>query len=55
MATGRCALPALLGIYGNDAEEAAYPFARNDVNGVPLDGSQHNYTLTFPAGARCRR
>lgn len=42
---------AKLGIYGNDAEEAAYPFARNDVNGVPLDGSQHNYTLTFPAGA----
>lgn len=42
---------AKLGIYGNDAEEAAYPFARNDVNGVPLDGSKHNYTLTFPAGA----
>lgn len=42
---------AKLGIYGNDAEEAAYPFARNDVNGVPLDGSQHTYTLTFPAGA----
>jgi hypothetical protein len=42
---------AKVGIYGNDAEEAAYPFARNDVNGVPLDGSKHNYTLTFPAGA----
>lgn len=42
---------AKLGIYGNDAEEASYPFARNDVNGVPLDGSRHNYTLTFPAGA----
>jgi hypothetical protein len=42
---------AKLGIYGNDAEEAAYPFARNDVNGVPLDGSKHNYTLTSPAVA----
>ncbi len=41
---------AKVGIYGNDAEEASYPFARNDVNGVPLDGSRHNYTLTFPAG-----
>lgn len=42
---------AKVGIYGNDSEEASYPFARNDVNGVPLDGSKHNYTLTFPAGA----
>ncbi|MFZ0097861.1 MAG: DUF1254 domain-containing protein, partial [Gemmobacter sp.] len=42
---------AKVGIYGNDSEEASYPFARNDVNGVPLDGSRHNYTLTFPAGA----
>lgn len=38
-----------LGIYGNDAEEAVYPFARNDVNDVPLDGTQHAYTMTFPA------
>ena len=45
---------AKLGIYGNSAEEATYPFTRADVNGVPLDGSQHNYTLTFPAGP-CRR
>ena len=42
---------AKLGIYGNSSEEAAYPFTRADVNGVPLDGSQHAYTLTFPAGA----
>ncbi len=42
---------AKLGIYGNDANEATYPFTRNDVNGVPLDGSQHAYTLTFPADA----
>ena len=41
---------AKLGIYGNSSEEATYPFTRTDVNGVPLDGSQHAYTLTFPAG-----
>lgn len=38
------------GIYGNDAVEAMYPMTRNDVNGKELDGSKHNYTLTFPAG-----
>ncbi|MCA1300573.1 DUF1254 domain-containing protein [Stappia indica] len=39
-----------LGIYGNSEDEAVYPFTRADTNLVPLDGSQHNYTLTFPAG-----
>ena len=38
------------GIYGNDAVEAVYPFTRTDVTGQPLDGSKHNYTITFPAG-----
>jgi len=38
------------GIYGNDAVEAVYPMARVDGKGQPLDGSKHNYTLTFPAG-----
>ena len=38
------------GIYGNDAIEAAYPLTRVDEKGQPLDGSKHNYTLTFPAG-----
>ncbi len=38
------------GLYGNDAVEAVYPFTRTDVTGEPLDGSKHNYTLTFPAG-----
>jgi len=38
------------GIYGNDAVEAAYPMTRWDSNGESLDGSKHNYTLTFPAG-----
>jgi hypothetical protein len=38
------------GIYGNDAAEAMYPARRIDSDGQTLDGSQHNYTLTFPAG-----
>ena len=38
------------GIYGNDAVEATYPFTRVDAKGEPLDGSKHNYTITFPAG-----
>jgi hypothetical protein len=36
------------GIYGNDAVEAVYPMTRQDAEGQPLDGSKHNYTLTFP-------
>ena len=38
------------GLYGNDAVEAMYPYTRTDASGEPLDGSKHNYTLTFPAG-----
>jgi hypothetical protein len=38
------------GLYGNDAVEAMYPYTRTDVGGQVLDGSKHNYTLTFPAG-----
>jgi hypothetical protein len=38
------------GIYGNDAIEAMYPMTREDGTGETLDGSKHNYTLTFPAG-----
>ena len=38
------------GIYGNDAAEAMYPARRTDSDGQTLDGSQHSYTLTFPAG-----
>ena len=38
------------GIYGNDGIEAMYPMARADTTGETLDGSKHNYTLTFPAG-----
>jgi hypothetical protein len=41
---------AKAGIYGNDAEEATYPLAHHDSDGQTLDGSKHNYTLTFTAG-----
>jgi len=38
------------GIYGNDAVEAMYPMTRTDGSGETLDGSKHDYTLTFAAG-----
>jgi hypothetical protein len=41
---------AKAGLYGNDAAEATYPFTRTTATGETLDGSKHNYTLTFPAG-----
>lgn len=41
---------AKAGIYGNDAEEATYPMTRTDSDGQTLDGSRHDYTLTFPPG-----
>jgi hypothetical protein len=41
---------AKVGIYGNDATEATYPYTRTDAKGEPLDASKHNYTITFPAG-----
>jgi hypothetical protein len=44
------AAAAKAGIYGNDAVEAMYPMTKSLPNGEPLDGSKHNYTLTFPAG-----
>jgi hypothetical protein len=42
---------AVAGILANDAKEASYAFTREDKDGVKLDGSKANYTLTFPAGA----
>ena len=42
---------AVAGILANDPAEAVYPITRKDGNGRPLDGSKHNYTLTFPADA----
>jgi hypothetical protein len=38
------------GIYGNDSVEATYPVTKTLADGEPLDGSKHNYTLTFLAG-----
>jgi hypothetical protein len=35
------------GIYGNDAVEAMYPMTKTLTDGEVLDGSKHNYTLTF--------
>ena len=46
----RRAAAAKGGIYGNNADEAMYPATRTDATGETLDGSKHNYTLTFPAG-----
>jgi hypothetical protein len=37
-------------IFGNDAAEVAFLLGRFDEDDDPLDGSQHNYTLTFAAG-----
>jgi hypothetical protein len=45
------AAAAYAGVYGNDAEEAMYPMAKNDGTGQPLDAHSHNYTLTFAPGA----
>jgi hypothetical protein len=41
---------AKAGIYGNDAVEATYPMTKTLANGEVLDGSKHNYTLTFAKG-----
>jgi hypothetical protein len=38
---------AKAGIYGNDAAEATYPFAKWDKDSEALDGSKQKYTLTF--------
>lgn len=42
-------MAAVLGIYGNTAAEAIYPYLRSDSAGAPLDGS-HNYVVRFPTG-----
>jgi hypothetical protein len=38
------------GLYGNNAEEAMYPYTREDAKGDTLDGRKHQYTITFAAG-----
>jgi hypothetical protein len=40
---------AVLGIYGNTAQEAMYPAFSNDSTGAPLTGA-NNYTYRFPPG-----
>ena len=44
------AAAAKAGIFGNDAVEAMYPMAKTLGDGEALDGSKHNYSLTFPSG-----
>ncbi len=39
------------GIFGNSAVEAMYPLTRATANAETLDGSKHNYTLTFAKGS----
>ena len=41
------AAAAAAGILGNDAAEAVYPATKILANGEPLDGSKHDYTITF--------
>ncbi len=41
---------AKAGIYANDPVEAMYPLTRTDSSGQALDGSKHDYTLTFANG-----
>ena len=41
------AAAARAGIYGNDAVEAMYPLTKTLADGTALDGSKHQYTLTF--------
>ena len=38
------------GIFGNSAIEAMYPLTKVTGDGKPLNGSKHNYTLTFAKG-----
>lgn len=43
----RRAAAAMVDIYGNDADEAMYIFSKSDVIGAPLEGSKHDYSITF--------
>jgi hypothetical protein len=43
------AAAAMFNLFGTDADEGVYPAAKTDAIGAPLDGSKHNYTLTFAA------
>ncbi len=41
------AVAAMVGLFGNDFEEAYYPMANEDASGNPLDGSKHDYVVRF--------
>ncbi len=41
------AAAAMVGLYGNDVEEAYYPMASADSEGRPLDASTRKYTIRF--------
>lgn len=43
-------LGAVVGIYGNSAQEALYPIYEVDATGAPLDGAKNRYTLHFAPG-----
>ncbi|HMD21963.1 MAG TPA: DUF1254 domain-containing protein [Alloacidobacterium sp.] len=45
------AAAAKAGIYGATGIEAMYPLTRVTANGETLDGSKHNYTITFAKGS----
>jgi len=38
---------ALLGLYGNDADEAYYPIGNTDASGNRFDASKHSYAMRF--------
>lgn len=43
------AVGAMLGLYGNDFEEAYYPMASKDASGAALDGTARRYVVRFAA------
>jgi hypothetical protein len=43
----RRAFAAMVLLYGNDEEEAYYPFTNEDAAGEPLDAARHRYVLRF--------
>ena len=45
------AAAAMAGVFGNDADEAMFPATKSDAIGTALDGSKHNYVLTFGANS----
>jgi hypothetical protein len=41
------AVGAMVGLYGNDFDEAYYPLTNADAEGATLDGSKHRYVVRF--------